>query len=277
MLVDPPGQAGNARHERWWRLGQATLLVIVAVVISCCGFGANALRPRPISTATTTDVTAPITGSVVLGADGHTIYYTDSDGACGRTSLAADQLDNGTRLSLHYDASSSCLFKDELLPMVTAQLALPDLAQPIVDASDGHTIPAFRQYGALHPSHLPSGIVSSNTSLYGEIGSAAATFGGAGSATMTETFADTGSVTSPSSRTLLWIVQTTGAWTPPAGIVPTSITVRGHPGRAAPGIIVWPEDGVTVAIFWTFGRALPAPSTASLVTIADDLVRTATT
>ena len=48
-------------------------------------------------------------------------------------------------------------------------------------------------------------------------------------------------------------------------------------GRAAPGIIVWKEDGVTVAIFWTFARDSPAPSTASLVAIANDLVRTETT
>ena len=82
---------------------------------------------------------------------------------------------------------------------------------------------------------------------------------------------------SPSSNARLWIVQTTGTWTPPAGIAPTTIAVRGHPGRAAPGIIVWREDGVTVAIFWTFARDRPAPSTASLVAIANDLVRTATT
>ncbi|HZD98452.1 MAG TPA: hypothetical protein VE132_09870, partial [Micromonosporaceae bacterium] len=78
--MDPPGEAGNARRERSLRFGQATLLVVIAVVISCCGFGANALRPRATSTATATSGTAPITGSVVLSADRHTIYYTDADG-----------------------------------------------------------------------------------------------------------------------------------------------------------------------------------------------------
>jgi hypothetical protein len=274
--MDRPGEAGYARRERSLRLGQATLLIVIAVVLSCCGFGAEALRPRPISTATATAGTAPITGSIVLGADGHTIYYTDTDGACRETSLTADQPGDGIRLSLNYYASPSCLIESALLPTGTAQVTLPDLAQPIVDASDGHVIPAFRQAGALHPSHPPIGIIANITSLYGEVGSAASTFGGAGSATMTETFADTESAISPSSRARLWIVQTTGTWTPPAGIVPTTITVRGHPGRAAPGIIVWSEGGVTVAIFWTFGQALPAPSTASLVAIAEDLVRTAT-
>jgi hypothetical protein len=274
--MDPPGEAGYARRERSLRFGQATLLVVIAVVISCCGFGANALRPRATSAATATAGTAPITGSVVLGADGHTIFYTDADGGCRQASLSADQPGDGIRLTLSYYASASCLC-DALLPTVTARVSVPDLSQPIVDAGDGHAIPTFRQAGALHPSHLPTGIVADTTSLYGDVGSAAPTFGGAGSATMTETFPDTESAISPSSNARLWIVQTTGTWTPPAGIVPTTITVRGHSGRAAPGIIVWPEDGITVAIFWTFGRAMPAASTAALMAIANDLVRTATT
>jgi hypothetical protein len=270
--MDPPGGAGYARRARSLRLGQATLLVVVAIVISCCGFGANALRPQPISSATATAGTAPITGSVVLGADGHTIYYTDADGGCRTAALSADQPGEGIRLSLSYYSAVSCRVSDGAMPIVTARVTVPDLSQPIVDAGSGQPIPAFRQAGALHPSHLPTGITANTTSLYGDIATAAPTFGGAGSATMTETFADTASA---SSR--LWIVQTTGTWTPPAGIVPTVITVRGHVGRAAPGIIVWPEDGVTVTIFWTFTRATPSPSTAALIAIADDLVRTAAT
>ncbi len=271
--MDPPGEAGNARRERSLRFGQATLLVVIAVVISCCGFGANALRPRATSTGTATSGTAPITGSVVLSADRHTIDYTDADGACRQPNLSANDSGGSIRLSLSYYYSPTlCLTGDDVLPAMMARVAVPDLLQPFVDAGDGHAIPTFRQAGALHPSHLPTAIIAGTTSLYGDVGSAAPTFGGAGSATMTETFADSASA---SSR--LWIVQTTGTWTPPPGIVPSAITVRGHPGRMAPGIIVWPEDGVTVAIFWTFGRDGPAPSTASLVAIADDLVRTATT
>ncbi len=275
--MDPPGEAGAATRERSLRFGQATFLVVIAVVISCCGFGANALRPQATSTATATSGTAPITGSVVLSADRHTIYYTDADDTCSRPNLSADDAGGSIRLSLSYYSPMLCLSGDDVLPAVTAQVAVPDLLQPFVDAGDGHAIPTFRQAGALHPSHLPTGSIADTTSLYGDVGSAAPTFGGAGSATMTETYADAESAFSPSSNARLWIVQTTGTWTPPAGIAPTSIAVRGHPGRAAPGIIVWREDGVTVAIFWTFARDRPAPSTASLIAIADDLVRTATT
>ena len=274
--MDPPEEAAYARRERSLRFGQATLLVVVAIVISCCGFGANALRPRPISSASATAGTAPITGSVVLGADGHTIYYTDADGGCRRAALSADQPGEEIQLSLSYDASS-CLVDGALLPTVTARITVPDLSLPIVDGGDGHAIPAFRQAGALHPSHLPTGIIADTTSLYGDVGSDAPTFGGPGSATMTETFADMASDVPPPGSARLWIVQTTGTWTPPTGTVPTTITVRGHTGRAAPGIIVWPEGGVTVGIFWTFTHAMPTPSTASLIAIADDLVRTATT
>jgi hypothetical protein len=277
--MDPPGEAGHARRERSLRFGQATLLVVIAVVISCCGFGANALRPRPTATATATATsgTAPITGSVVLSADRHTIYYTDADGPCRRPNLSADDSGGSVRLSLSYYSPTLCLRGDDVLPAVTARVAVPDLLQSFVDAGDGHAIPTFRQAGALHPSHLPTGLIAGTTSLYGDVGSAAPTFGGAGSATMTETFADAESAFSPSSNARLWVVQTTGTWTPPAGIAPTTVAVRGHLGRAAPGIIVWREDGVTVAIFWTFARDIPAPSTASLVAIANDLVRTATT
>ena len=276
--MDPPGEAVYARRERSLRFGQATFLVVIAVVISCCGFGANALRPQATSTPTATSGTAPISGSLVLGADGHTIYYTDADDTCRQPSLSADDSGGPIRISLsYYYSPTSCLGGDHLLPTVTARVAVPDLLRPFVDAGDGHAIPAFQQAGALHPSHLPTGIIADTTSLYGDIGSAAPTFGGAGSATMTETFADTQPAFSPSSSARLWIVQTTGTWTPPTGIAPTAITVRGHPGRAAPGIIVWGEASVTVAIFWTFARGRPAPSTASLVAIANDLVRTATT
>lgn len=199
--MDPPGDAGHRRRERSLRFGEATLLVIVAIVISCCGFGADALRPHAIPTAMPTDGTAPITGSVVLGADGHTIYYTDADGGCRLSSLSADQRGEGIRLSLSYSASEFCLLVGSLTPTATLQLAVPDVSQPIVDAVSGHAVPAFRQAGALHPSHVPVGATTANpTSLYGDVTSAVATFDGAGAATMAETFASDRSA--PGHRTI---------------------------------------------------------------------------
>jgi hypothetical protein len=47
---------------------------------------------------------------LVLGADGHTIYYTDADGTCRQPSLSVDDPDGPIRLSLsYYYSPTSCL------------------------------------------------------------------------------------------------------------------------------------------------------------------------
>jgi hypothetical protein len=70
---------------------------------------------------------------------------------------------------------------------------------------------------------------------------------------------------------LLWVVQTTGAWTPPATLARTPVTVRGHPGEAAPGIVVWAERGYVLAIRYDTAPWL-VPSTDQLLALAATLI-----
>jgi hypothetical protein len=56
----------------------------------------------------------------------------------------------------------------------------------------------------------------------------------------------------------LRIVQVTGGgWNPPSGTVTVPVTVRGHPGQAAAGIVVWTESQETVAVIGGYVPASP--------------------
>lgn len=66
---------------------------------------------------------------------------------------------------------------------------------------------------------------------------------------------------------MLVVVATTGTWMPDPSTSTTPVTVRGHAGRAAPGIVVWSEDGLTFAVRMDQPQH-PARPTDELVSIA---------
>jgi hypothetical protein len=154
-----------------------------------------------------------------------------------------------------------------LMPGVT--LRAPLGSRSIVDGLTGRRIPAFEESRALRPAATPDGWTNESQSPYGTEVTTVSEFGGPDAATLGEVFFD-GSWADRGPQQL-WIVQTTGTWHPPATVVTTPVTVRGHPGRAAPGIIVWPENGLTMAVRWDTDP-YRIPRTDQLVAIAATLV-----
>jgi hypothetical protein len=147
-----------------------------------------------------------------------------------------------------------------------------------VDAVTGRAIPCFDQRGALL---LPPGAAGWGTSAYepSDYSTDVPYFGGPGAAILADTRLGLYPRTNQASGALLLIVQVAaGGWHPPDGTVTTRVLVRGRPGLAAPGIIVWSEGGHTIAVIGQGpvsaspgAQSRPPLPLASLEAIASDL------
>jgi hypothetical protein len=150
-----------------------------------------------------------------------------------------------------------------------AYLNSPVGGREIVDALTGLPVPWFDERDAMRIPPLKEWTGSGSV---GDIATFAADFGGAHAATFAMTYRGTGEDATPSPHDRLWIINSKGgAWTPPASTAVTPVTVRGRPGRAAAGIVVWEEGGLTLAVRWDTENR-PRPTTEQLVAIAATLM-----
>jgi hypothetical protein len=239
----------------------------LATLLTCCGLGASTLW-RHDAAPVLAEETVPMTGSVVLAVDG-TLHYSVPPACDGTTGTATVSTDRVTvRLTRHVLSFGNCPLAATPL-VVSIPMSEPLGDRRVVDATTGAVLPVFVERGALHPTVPP--VPGSASPPFGEDGSLAPGFGGPGSATLAEAFL--GPNYPPDIREVVWIVQTTGAWNRPPGLVTKPVTVRGHRGEQAPTILVWTENGQTVAVVWQ-----PPPDRAwngpVLLDIANRLART---
>jgi hypothetical protein len=205
----------------------------------------------------------PITGSAAVLTDGATIVYSDPGELCSVPHLTAAETSARVVLSLSATVSlggPGCSGNVAALPAVsqggpaltgaltgTAAVVLssPLGDRRLVDAMTGRTIPYFDQGRALLPPQVAGG---SRWRAAG-FATSAPYFGGPGAVVLAERLLSTNSVIGPGNGMSLLIVQVAGGgWHPPRGTVTTHVLVRGLPGLAAPGIIVWSEAGHTIAV-----------------------------
>jgi hypothetical protein len=223
----------------------------------------------------------PIVGSVVL-ANRVAIAYTDPQGFCRGPVLTVTE--SPTRVSLALTETDDRLAFCAQGPQNLAEvyLAAPLGSRELVDALTGHPVPYFDAERALYLIHTtdwspspsgPNGLVATDSPY----------FRSPGAAIMVEDFTKAVQQNDGSRMiTEAQLIQVSGGgWHPPPGTATTPVTVRGHPGLAAAGIIVWTENGITVALQ---GRGpSPAPTatpyildgppmgTAQLISLSDDL------
>jgi hypothetical protein len=129
---------------------------------------------------------------------------------------------------------------------IDAQLLTPLGRRRLVDAVTGRVVPSIDQSGALQLApaadwgHLPAPAGISTSVPF---------FGRPGAAVLAENFAGLDARTrQPDGRTLLIVQVAGGGWHPPDRTATRKVLVRGRPGLAAPGIIVWQEAGRTIAV-----------------------------
>jgi hypothetical protein len=266
-------------------LGIAASWLTLVVAFGIYGLlNGNIINPgMPLIAAGTSE---PIVGSAVLLADHVTIAYTDPHGICRGPELTVTE--SPTRVSLALtetdDRLTECTWG--LRNMVEVFLAAPLGSRALVDALTGHPVPYFDMQRGLYlsyttdwsPSHGgPSGLVATDSPY----------FRSPGAAIMVEDLTKAIQQNDGSRMiTEAQLIQVSGGgWHPPPGTVTRPVTVRGYPGLAAAGIIVWTEHGITVAL-QGYGPS-PAPTatpyildgilggppmgTAQLMTLSDDL------
>jgi len=235
----------------------ATALVVAVVLVIIYLVQGGGPQPRQAANA------APITGPAAVLSDGVTIVYSDPNGLCFREHLAAAETPARVVLSLSetggfngmgcppLGAPGQAFAGDPVLAVLPAGQTSVTLTSPLgsrrlVDAVTGRTIPCFDQRTALL---LPEMAGWSPRPAPADFTTNVAYFGGSGAAVLAERLSGADASTGQPDGMLLMIVQVAGGgWHPPAGTAITHVLVRGLPGLAAPGIIVWSEGGHTVAV-----------------------------
>jgi hypothetical protein len=244
-----------------------TLAIVYTLIGSCCVCGSLVAVQALLGGGSPATTRAPITGSVVVlpwsypgiavAAD---IIYSDPNGLCRGPKLTVTETDTEVALSL--TESDGLLFacgrgQSEDTPE-SVTIAKPLGTRRLVDALTGDPVPYF---DGRQPLYLPP--AQAGGSLYGIVTSYAPFFGGSGAGVMVETYTFYPKyylLASPlDSAGYLQIVQVTGGgWNPPAGVATVPVTVHGHPGLAASGIVVWTESQETVAVIGgQSGHAVP--------------------
>jgi len=228
----------------------ALVAVFVAVGLTLAGRSAPAPTAPPHTNETTT-ITAAINGSVAVGVDDRTIIYSGPD-ACLTPHLTADE--TAGRVTLTLTESDEYLGGCALATrrgIAQVRLPAPLGSREVVDAVSGRTVPHLSEKDLLRPQ-LP--VADWISDPLGAVSTGMAYFGGPGAAVLVENFVAKGTLGR------LAIVQVEGGgWHPPPGTLTKPVTVRGHPGVAGRGVIVWSESGHTVAVIGV--RAVP-PTTA---------------
>jgi hypothetical protein len=266
------------------------VLTLIGSLVLCCGLVvqqyAGVVRRHdaglvPMATP------VPIIGSAVLLADGVTVLYSDPAGSCRGPLLSAQESADRVVLVLSETDVSGLAWcarggpnGANLRLSVQVQLATPLGSRPLIDQVTGAVVPYFNMR---HGLSMPGGPVDSvYFTQYQMPNTNASYFGGPGAGVLAQSFGGFDGQGHPSPIAWIELIQVTGGggWHPPPNTVTTPVTVRGHAGRAAAGIIVWEESGLTIGLV----GAGPAPSGATsypmdgpplstdvLVTIASEL------
>jgi len=219
--------------------------VLVAVVLSY-GY-VRALQPaRPI-------------GSLLVSADGRTLAGT-VDG-CFQGHLEVSESDEWVAVWLRSSpdlmlAPGSCAMES-----FTATLRRPLGDRLLVDGVTHEAVPSFSGTGILRPATLPDGFVHRyDTASFPDEN----VVGGKAGCVQLYTEPD-------GYDESVWIAQVPGGrWKPPDGVVPQQISVRGYPGYAIAGEIVWTERGQLVTVE-SRAYAYAVLSQAQLLAIAESL------
>jgi hypothetical protein len=131
------------------------------------------------------------------------------------------------------------------------RLAAPLGSRELVDATTGNPVPYFDQRRGLHLFFaVGSGWWPASALGYGLVATDAPYFRSTGAGIMVEEWTQYDQQNQNHEWLIgLQLIQVSGGgWHPPPGTVATPVTVRGHPGLAAAGIVVWTEAGTTVAL-----------------------------
>jgi hypothetical protein len=272
------GRAGAAVARHTARYGCATVATLAIAFLTCSGLvlvqctasgQPAAQKPVPV----------PIIGSVVLRSNGESIIYDDPNAACRSPSIQATESASQVRLSLSEtdQGLALCIRNPVKFPPAEVTLAKPLASRDLRDAATGRLIPVFRETDA-----MTLGAASGWMPLF-DGGDGLSTslpfFGGPNAAVIVQSFRQGRIGSDPRAPSLLVVQVVGGGWNPPAGTRTTAVVVRGHPGLAAPGILVWVERSRTVAIIGYVpalpsmgGRNQPMPfTTAALESIAAKL------
>lgn len=253
--ADPGGgdRAGAIRDRKGLRLGCAAFAVPAIAVVVCAGLTlARCVAPSLLGPRTET---VAVTGSAVLERGGRMLLYT-ADAPCRRPVLNARE--TATTVSVTLTETDAGLEGCERgLPAQASSgttvglfLTAPLGSRRLVDATTGRPIPYLAEDDALRPRQPMVGWSSGPIDdPFLEVSTAMPYFGGPGSAVLVEQFTATTGDTGSSGRDQIFVVQVAGGgWHPPPGTAQRPVTVRGHAGVAAAGIVVWPEAGRTVAV-----------------------------
>jgi hypothetical protein len=131
----------------------------------------------------------------------------------------------------------------------------------LVDGVTHEAVPSFSGTGILRPATLPGGWVHRYDTVSVPVEEVA---GGKAGCVQLYTAPD-------GFDEALWITQVPdGQWKPPDGVTPQRISVRGYPGFAIPGEIVWTERGQFVSVE-SRAYAYAVLSTDQLLAIANSL------
>jgi hypothetical protein len=278
--------------ESWFGI---LVLLGVSVLAGVC-LGGNLIQvhfpvsvsvpvPAPIAP---TAVPEPITGSALLDSDGVTIRYLDPSPVCRYPRLAAGETSTQVYLSLieNNGGYMPCPPPGRDQRTATVTLTSPLGTRALLDALTGKAVPYFDLRRALSLRAPPPSSIrwrADSTEPLTSSATAAPFFGGPGAAVLVRGYLGEDPNPPPGSPAT-WQLQVVevigGTWHPPAGTVTARVTVRGLPGLAAPGIVVWTEAGMTVGVV---GYAPPGPmgtsmsgdthplATAQLIDIANHL------
>jgi hypothetical protein len=247
----------TTNDRRALRYGCASVLTIFVAVLICSGLVlarcAGAVNGGGQAHPATTP--RPLTGSAVLRADGVSVTYTDPDGTCRDPVLTATEAADQVKLSLtESDAGLANCVRPNQAPWFqgassSVRLAAPLGSRSLVDALTGNAVPYFDERRGLRLPPSQTEWRNASGPPDDGIASAAAYFGGPGAAVMVQTLWGQDPSEPTITNAQLQIIQVSGGgWHPPPGTVMTPVVVRGHPGVAAAGIIVWTESGTTVAV-----------------------------
>jgi hypothetical protein len=230
------------------RIGCAVGLGVLAAVVVCC---AGTVVRFATSNASTGVVATPVPldGSVALGMDSETIIYSPAT-PCRDSVLSADERPDRVLLKLtESDAGLQYCLRGgpATFGTVTVVLHAHLGSRMLVDAVTGRALAYLAEDDLLRPSPPVAG-----WDVYAPMANVTtrmAYFGGPGAVVVVENFraADaTGQTRQPGNLAIVQVAN--GGWHPPNGTPTSPLTVRGHLGLAAAGIIVWTESGRTIAV-----------------------------
>jgi hypothetical protein len=229
------------------------VLTLIGSLVLCGGLvirQAADIARRNDAGLSTAATPVPITGSAVLLADGVTVIYSDPAGSCRGPALSAQEFADRVVLVLSETDSGLawCARSGNLRLAAQVQLAAPLGSRPLVDQVTGAVVPYFSMRHALL---MPGGPVDSvYFTQYQMPTTGASYFGGPGAGVLAQSFGGRDVQGHPSPIAWIELIQVTGGdgWHPPPTTVTTPVTVRGHAGGAAAGIIVWEELGLTIGL-----------------------------